>query len=127
MSVDELVIDVILDPVFELESASTVVDVEPVEPILSVITVEGPKGDDGATGPAGDGAQIVGEHPTGTQDGANTVFTTAHMYRAGSTAVYLNGLREFNGDGYTETTSTTITFDDPPSAADTIRIDYLTT
>jgi hypothetical protein len=37
--------------------------------------------------------------------------------------VYLNGLREF--DGYTESTPTTITFDDPPLSGDSIRVDYI--
>lgn len=122
MSVDELIIDVVVDPEFVLESTSTVVDVAPTEPVLAVITVEGPIG---PRGPAGEGAQVFAETPTGNLDGVNTVFTVAQPYQAGSTAVYLNGLREFRGDGYTELDSTTIEFSDPPLDTDTIRIDYL--
>jgi hypothetical protein len=99
------------------------VTVTPGKPTVILVPVPGGKGDKGDTGNSGDGAQIFGETPTGVMDGVNTVFTTAATFKAGSTAVYLNGLREF--DGYTETTSSSITFEDAPSADDTIRIDYI--
>lgn len=122
MSVDELVIDVVLDPEFVLESTSTVVDVAPTEPVLAVITVEGPKGD---PGPPGEGTQIFGETPAGDVDGVNTVYTTASPYIAASTAVYRNGLREVRGIGYFETGVSEITLDEPPLSTDHISIDYL--
>jgi hypothetical protein len=81
-------------------------------------------GGQGPTGPAGDGAQVFGEHLTGA-DGSATVFTTANPYRTNTTAIYLNGLREFVGESYIETSSTTVTFSDPPLSTDSIRIDYL--
>lgn len=87
-----------------------------------VILVPVPGGQ-GLRGPAGDGAQVFGEPLTGA-DGTQTVFSTANPYASGTTAVYLNGLREVPGDAYTETTSNTITFDDPPLSDDSIRIDY---
>jgi hypothetical protein len=88
-----------------------------------VILVPVPGGE-GPTGPAGDGAQVFGETLTGA-DGATTVFTTAHPYRPNSTAIYLNGLREFHTEAYTETSSTTVTFSDPPLSGDSIRVDYI--
>lgn len=120
---DLIVIDVIVDETFDFETTSSVVDVETPEPVLSVITVEGPEGPRGPAGAAGDGATVFGEHLTGA-NGTNLVFTTAQPYRPNTTAVYLNGLREFVGEAYTETTSTTITFTDPPLTGDSIRIDY---
>lgn len=76
----------------------------------------------GGQGPPGEGVQVFGETPTGLIDGVNTAFTVSQPYLAASTAVYLNGLRETQ---YTETTTTVITFDDPPISGDNIRIDYI--
>jgi hypothetical protein len=59
------------------------------------------------------------------QDGVNTAFTTAYSFRDGSTAVYLNGLREFRSDGYTESAPNTIILNDPPSSLDRLTIDYI--
>lgn len=88
----------------------------------TVVLVATP-GPPGAAGPPGAGIQIFGEALTGA-NGSQTVFTTADPYQTGTTAVYLNGLREFPGDSYTETSSTSITFSDPPLSGDSIRIDY---
>jgi len=79
----------------------------------------------GAPGPPGTGTQIFNETPTGAVDGANPVFTTAHAFRADSTVVYINGLRERLNIGYTETTSTSITFTQAPTVGDELIIDYL--
>lgn len=68
------------------------------------------------------GAAVTGETPAGTLNGANTVFTTNAPFVSGTTAVYLNGLREFH---FTETGPNQITFEDPPSSSDVIRIDYV--
>lgn len=65
---------------------------------------------------------ITGETPAGTKNGVNKAFTTANNFRAGTTAVYLNGLREFE---YTETGSNQLTFGDAPLSTDSIRVDYL--
>ena len=75
----------------------------------------------GVPGPPGSGTGVLGEIPTGLVNGSNTVFTTSQTYRSASTAVYLNGLREFH---YTETSSTTITFSTAPGSGDDVRIDY---
>ena len=76
----------------------------------------------GPQGLPGDGVPVVGETPTGVKDGVNTVFTTASAFRADTTAVYLNGLREFY---YTETGASEITLEDAPHSSDTLRVDYV--
>lgn len=111
---EDATVDVVID--------SPVIDVSAVPDVVSVVTVEGPAG---GRGPAGDSAQVFGEMPSGARDGVNTVFTLAQPYQPGSTAVYLNGLREFVTEGYTESSPTTITFTDPPTSADKVRVDYL--
>lgn len=116
----ELVFDIEIESsVVDVEIVSPTVDVEVTESVVAVITVEGPPG---APGPPGSGVIIYGSEPGGVKDGANTVFTTAHPYRPGTIAVFLNGLREHY---YSETSSTTITFDDPPGPADLVTVDYL--
>lgn len=81
-------------------------------------------GPPGSQGPPGQGVQVFGESLTGA-DGTETEFTTASPFLADSTAVYLNGLREFRGEEYTETGASTITFSDPPLSTDSIRVDYI--
>lgn len=98
------------------------VTVTPGAPNVILVPLPGGKGDKGDTGASGDGAQVFAEVPDGDIDGVNTIFTVANPYRSGSVGVYLNGLRE---DGYTESSPTTIQFDDPPSDGDTVRVDYL--
>lgn len=83
---------------------------------------QGPQGIPGPQGLPGDGVPIVGEALTGSKNGVNTVFTTASAFRANTTAVYLNGLREFH---YAETGASQITLEDPPLSGDTLRIDYV--
>jgi hypothetical protein len=74
-----------------------------------------------AGGGGGGTTPIVGEVPSGTKNGINTVFTVGAAFAAGTTAVYLNGIRITQ---YTESSSTTITFDDAPLSGDSITIDY---
>lgn len=99
----------------------------PINPVpvttspYAVILVPVPGGQ-GEQGPPGEGVQIFGEALTGAKNGTNTVFTTADNFRAGSTAVYLNGLREFH---YTEAGANQITLEDPPLSGDSLRIDYV--
>lgn len=81
----------------------------------------------GEAGPPGEGFQVFGEVLTGTRDGVNTTFTTALDYRAGSTAVFRNGLREQVGPCYVESPPRTVTFDEPPMATDDLSIDYIVT
>lgn len=87
----------------------------------AVILVPVPGGQ-GPRGLPGDGVPVVGQALTGVKDSVNTVFTTASAFRTGTTAVYLNGLREFH---YSETGANTITLEDPPLSGDDVRIDYI--
>jgi hypothetical protein len=120
--------------IFEVEVASAQVEVSVPTPvavpiasgdsptvIFAVTPSPGPKGD---TGASGDGTQVFGEIPSGAVDGANNVFTPAHGFQAGSTAVYVNGLREVRGQGYTES-SGTIVLSLAPSVGDQVFLDYL--
>lgn len=100
--------------------ASATVGVQ-TNPLARVIIAAVPGGR-GAPGPPGEGVQIFGEALTGAKNGTNTVFTTADDFRANSTAVYLNGLREFH---YTETGVNEVTFEDAPLSGDDIRTDYI--
>lgn len=115
-------LDIEIPDLAEIEVETPDVEVTPSggETVLLVAT-PGPPGDQG---PPGQGVQVFGESLTGA-DGIETVFTTASPYLANSTAVYLNGLREFRSDAYTETGASTITFSDPPLSTDSIRIDYI--
>jgi|SRR5581483_3496606 len=89
-----------------------------------VIVVPAP-GPQGPAGPPGTGTQVYDETPAGLINGINQTFTTTHAFQTGSTRVYLNGLREHLGVGYTETSSTTIHFSNPPQTVDNVTIDYL--
>lgn len=90
----------------------------------TVILVPVP-GSRGPTGAAGNGAPVFGEVPSGSIDGVNELFTTAHPFQSASTSVFINGLRERLNIGYTETTSTSITFSQPPFIGAELVIDYL--
>lgn len=103
----------------EVQVQSPSVVVSPSPTVAVIVAAPGPRG---LQGPPGEGSPIVGEILTGTQDGVNIVFTTAGPYRTGTLAVYRNGLRE---TAFTETTSTTFSFDDPPSVYDILAIDYV--
>lgn len=67
---------------------------------------------------------IYGEIPTGLVDGTNKVFTTAKPYFAGSTRVFLNGIRQENGGQYTESGPSTISFTAAPTSGAFLYIDY---
>lgn len=68
---------------------------------------------------------VFNEVPSGTVDGSNTVFTTASNYLSGTTALYLNGLRQTLNSSYSETGSDEITFSSAPQVSDEIIIDYI--
>lgn len=63
----------------------------------------------------------------GAHDGVNTVFQTIEPFVAGSTRVYLNGVRQFRGVSadYQELTDTTIELSIAPVADDRLIIDYI--
>lgn len=115
--------------ILELPSGAVVTVIPPIPPALEtappttppVVLLPSP-GPRGSVGPAGDGAPVFGESLAGTQNGINTVFTTAFQYRTGTTAVYINGLRETH---YIESDTDEITFEDAPLSGDALRIDYL--
>lgn len=75
------------------------------------------------------------EVPSGTIDGVNTVFTVSRPYRAGSTAVFLNGaLQERNlDDGWLETdpTAGTVTLKEAPRSVgvcpDVVQVFFIDT
>lgn len=90
----------------------------------TVVVVATP-GPPGIQGPAGQGFPVFGELLAGTIDGSNMVFTTAQAYQANTTAVYLNGIREPRGVGYTESGPSQITFTSAPFVDDDLRIDYM--
>lgn len=79
----------------------------------------------GAGGGGGGSAQVFDEVPTGTIDGVNATYTTASNFVSSTTAVYLNGLRERLGAGYTESSPHTILFATPPQTGDVVIIDYV--
>lgn len=110
--------------VAEVDVESPVIDVGTLDPAHPVGLVIG-RGAPGPQGPPGQGVQVFGESVTGVRDGVNLTFTTAHPYLPGSTALFLNGLREDVGDCYTESPPNTIVFDDAPVSLDSIRIDYI--
>jgi hypothetical protein len=87
-----------------------------------LVPVPGPKGEAGAQGLPGEGVPILGETPSGAINGINKVFSTASTFRADSTSLYLNGLRESH---YTETGGSSVTLSDAPMVGDEIRIDYI--
>lgn len=79
----------------------------------------------GSKGDPGGGTFLVGETPSGVLDGSNTHFTTGFDYQGGTVALYLNGLRETTGVGFTEVIPNTIVFSEPPLPGDDIAVDYL--
>jgi hypothetical protein len=62
--------------------------------------------------------------PTGTVDGANTTFTLPTAYEPGKIKLYLDGIRQYPGDDYTETTATTIDFTVAPTGGQKVILDY---
>lgn len=116
-----------VEAIFEIDSPTSGVEIEQpqggvspsTDPTVIFAVTQGPQGEQG---PPGEGVQIFGEEPVGACDGVNTTFTTQHGFRPGSTAVFLNGLRE---PYFIATPPNTIVFDEPPSSADYIAIDYI--
>ena len=71
-------------------------------------------------------AFVYNEEPVGLIDDLNVVFTTSLDFAAGTTCVYLNGLRLRPGIGkaYVESGINQITMTDAPSSGDDLTIDY---
>lgn len=73
--------------------------------------------------PGGVGTPSTNETPTGTVDGVNAVFTTAHTPISGTLAVYVGGSRQKLTEDYTVTGST-ITFNSAPMVGSILVVDY---
>lgn len=72
------------------------------------------------------GTLVTDELVTGTVDGSNTIYTTAYDFRAGSTAVYIRGIRQSRGAGsYSESGTSGIVFSTAPLIGDAPKIDYV--
>ncbi len=78
----------------------------------------------GVSGGGGAGTETVGEVPTGSINGSNDLFTLADDAVAGTLKVYLNGLRQLEGDDYTVTTSSSFTMVNAPMTGDRLVVDY---
>lgn len=66
---------------------------------------------------------ILGITPTGSIDGTNDTFTMPDSYISNTTVVYRNGLRQKEGDDYSESGSTVV-FTSPPPVGDSLLADY---
>lgn len=60
----------------------------------------------------------------GALNGTNATFTTSQPFKPGSVKLYLNGVRQFEGEDYTVTT-TDFTFTIPPEAGSNLIADYI--
>ena len=61
---------------------------------------------------------------TGAVNGTNKLFTTSHNFIALSPQVYLNGVRQFRGEDYSEQGVNQIYFNTAPFSGDKIIVDY---
>lgn len=68
--------------------------------------------------------QVVGEVPTGTKDGVNTVFTLASTSIEGTEKVFVNGVRYMYLSDYT-IVGNQITFVRAPQIEENILVDYV--
>jgi hypothetical protein len=69
---------------------------------------------------------VENEVPSGVIDGMNATFSTSQVFRAGTTRLYLNGVRQRTGASfdYVESGSSNVVFSLAPKAGDTLLIDY---
>jgi len=74
-----------------------------------------------------DDFDVRNEVPGGVKNGTNKLFRTNKKYRARTTRLFLNGLRQVLGGGndYSETTDNTFTFSVAPTSGDKLTIDYI--
>lgn len=96
---------------------------------ISGNSIEGPKGAPGDTGPPGPLPAIhFNVEPPEQKNGSNLTFTLPTKFIAGTTQVYLNGVRQRLGSSaqYVEDgTSHTISFAEPPQSGFDLWVDYL--
>lgn len=78
-----------------------------------------------AGGGAAPGSLISNEVPGGLMNNNNVYFTTANAYLAGSTHLYLNGLRQQFGVHYYESAFKQIMIPDFVQSGDILILDYI--
>ena len=76
---------------------------------------KGDKGDIGLHGLPGAVGLLIDELLAGNINNSNRIFITTYSYVAGTTRVYVNGLRQRNGIDFEETGDKEITFSEAPT------------
>lgn len=76
---------------------------------------------------SGEGGETMKQADLSSQcDGSNTSFTLPENYQAGSLRVYYNGVRQVEGETFSEHNSTTFTTTDfTPETGDFLTVDYI--
>ena len=74
----------------------------------------------------GDGGDMKQADLSSQCNGSNTSFTIPENYQAGSLRVYYNGIRQVEGETFSEHNSTTFTTKDfTPESGDYLTVDYI--
>jgi hypothetical protein len=68
--------------------------------------------------------EVKKENLTSQIDGSKTTFTVSEDYKTGSLRVYYNGVRQIEGETFSETTSSTFTLTFQTISGDYLAIDY---
>ncbi len=76
---------------------------------------------------SGEGGETMKQADLSSQcNGSNTSFTLPENYQAGSLRVYYNGVRQVEGETFSEHNSTTFTTTDfTPETGDYLTVDYI--
>jgi len=76
---------------------------------------------------SGEGGETMKQADLSSQcDGSNTSFTLPENYQAGSLRVYYNGVRQVEGETFSEHNATTFTTTDfAPETGDYLTVDYI--
>lgn len=76
---------------------------------------------------SGEGGETMKQADLSSQcNGSNTSFTLPENYQAGSLRVYYNGVRQVEGETFSEHNSTTFTTTDfTPETGDFLTVDYI--
>lgn len=85
------------------------------EPVNLEVPADEPITLEAITGDVAINNDWIEEQLTGTINGINKIFTTQNNYQSGKTRVFINGLKQQLGVGYTESGPKEITFSDAPS------------
>ena len=68
--------------------------------------------------------EVKKENLTSQIDGSKMTFTVSEDYKTGSLRVYYNGVRQIEGETFSETTSSTFTLTFQTISGDYLAIDY---